>query len=203
MDINRCLMRKLNDLTSEQLLVAVQVGDSSAFNELYYRYAKKVRAFAYRFVRCNEEADELTQQTFVRLWDARETIDAGKNFEAFLFTMVRNNFLAALRRKGRFAGFKQEQELAEPSISSIDHYIDYKESHRLATDAIELLPPQARTVYMMSRRDGLSHEDISHEMQISKNTVNNHIKKSLGIIRKYFIQHSPETIFSLVLLLNC
>ncbi|MDO7744875.1 MAG: hypothetical protein MUP99_13925, partial [Pedobacter sp.] len=87
----------------------------------------------------------------------------------------------------------------EPMMNSIENYMDFKDCQQLANQAIETLPPQAKMAYMLSRNEGFSHENISSQMGITKNTVNNHIKKSLGHIRKHFSSYSPETIISSIL----
>lgn len=191
-------MELSHNFTIEQLLVALQIGDSNAFNEIYCRYRKKVHGYAYHFVRCPEEAEELTQDVFVRLWESRTKIDPAKNFDAYLFTIIRNNFLGALRKKAKMTAFKNETLEDDPSLNSIEHYMDFKESRQLANQAISTLPPQAKMAYLLSRDMGYSHENISVEMGITKNTVNNHIKKSLGHIKKHFSNYSPETIISLI-----
>ncbi|WP_316804274.1 RNA polymerase sigma-70 factor [Pedobacter nototheniae] len=194
-------MEQLDDFKKKQVLNDLKIGDSAAFNQVYHLYRKKVYAYAYRFTRCRETAEELTQDTFVRLWENRFKIDPEKNFDAFLYTLIRNNFLGALRKKAREKAYSNEIADEAKSFNSIEAHIDFKESKNIAVNAIDTLSPQVKTIYLMSRNDHHSHEEISKMMGISKNTVNNHIKKSLGVIRKYFKTYSPETILSLLLIL--
>lgn len=194
-------MKDFDKFTSEKLLTAVKAGDCASFNEIYHRHRQKVYGYAHHFARSREEAEELTQDVFVRLWENRSKIDPSKNFEAFLYTLIRNNFLEALRKKARARNFRKEQLENEPAYNSTDNYIDFKECEQIANEAIETLSPQVKIVYLLSRKDGRSHEDISLHMGISKNTVNNHIKKSLGTIRKFFREYSPETVLSLLMMI--
>jgi len=194
-------MKQLDDLTNAQILAAFINGDSTAFNEIYYRYRSKVNSYAYRFTRSVEAAEELTQDVFVRLWENREKVDPSKNFEAFLFTLTRNNFLQALRKKAQSNNFVNEQLREEPAHNSIDDYINFKECQQIAGYAIGNLSPQVKIAYLLSRDNGCSHEDISRQMGISKNTVHNHIKQSLKSLRKSFKLYSPETTLLLTLFL--
>lgn len=193
-------MQHLDKLTSEQLLVAVRVGDQASFNEIYFRYRSKVYNYAYRFVRNREDADELTQNAFVKLWDNRGKIDPQGNFNAFLYTILKNDFLEKLRRRSRMSAFVKEGMGGEPSVNSVERYIDFKECNQIIMEAIDLLPPQARLTYQLSRQEGRSHDDISRHMGISRNTVSNHIKKSLNHIRRYVLSSSPDIIVCLLLL---
>lgn len=193
----------LDNYTNEQVLNAVRMGDRPAFNEVYYRYRRKVSGYAYHFTGSREEAEELTQDVFVRLWETREKIDPSKNFDAYIYTLIRNNFLEVLRKKARANTFRKENVAEEPYCNPVDDFVNFKESRHIASQAIETLSPQVKATYVLSRDNGYSHAEISRQMGISKNTVNNHIKKSLKIIRKCFKEYSPETIILLTLLLFC
>jgi RNA polymerase sigma-70 factor (family 1) len=196
-------MATLDNYTNEQLLNAVRMGDCPAFNEVYYRYRRKVSGYAYHFTGSREEAEELTQDIFVKLWETRARIDPLKNFDAYLYTLIRNNFLEALRKKARANIFRKENITEEPYCKPIDDLVDFKECRQIASQAIETLSPQVKATYILSRDNGYSHAEISRRMGISKHTVNNHIKKSLKTIRKCFKKYSPETILSLSLLFFC
>jgi len=191
-------MEKLEDFKNIKLLNALKAGDSAAFNEIYHKYRQKIFGYAYHFTRCREEAEELTQDSFVRLWENRAKVDPEKNFDAFLYTLIRNNFLGTLRKKAREKAYSSENLSQQQSFNATEDELDAKESKQLAQEAIESLSPQVKRIYLMSRNDHHTHEEISQLMGISKNTVNNHLKKSLSIMRKYFKTYSPETIISLV-----
>jgi RNA polymerase sigma-70 factor (ECF subfamily) len=196
-------MEQLDDFKNAKLLNAVKTGDSAAFNEIYHKYRQKIYGYAYHFTRCREEAEELTQDTFVRLWENREKINPEKNFDAFLYTLIRNNFLTVLRKKAREKAYSNENLRHEQSFNTIEDELNAKESKQIALEAIASLSPQVKKIYLMSRNDHHTHEEISKLMGISKNTVNNHLKKSLGIMRKYFSTYSPETILLFVILFFC
>ncbi|GGE65658.1 RNA polymerase sigma-70 factor (ECF subfamily) [Pedobacter psychrotolerans] len=196
-------MEKLESFNQIKLLNNIKNGDSAAFNELYYQYRQKIYGYAHHFTRCKEEAEELTQDTFVRLWENRAKINPERNFDAFLYTLVRNNFLMVLRKKAREKAYSNENLCQQESFNAIEDELNAKESKRIAQNAIETLSPQVKKIYLMSRDDHHTHEEISQLMGISKNTVNNHLKKSLSIMRKYFKTYSPETILSLIAFICC
>ncbi|MEH3114488.1 RNA polymerase sigma factor [Pedobacter terrae] len=196
-------MEQLEDFKNAELLNALKAGDSAAFNEIYHQYRKKIYGYAYHFSRDGEEAEELTQDVFVRLWENRSKIDPKKNFEAFIYTLIRNNFLSTLRKKAREKVYSEENLKYEQSFNTIEEELNAKETKQIVHKAIESLSPQVKKIYLLSRNGHHTHEEISQLMGISKNTVNNHLKKSLGILRKYFSTYSPETILSLLLIMLC
>jgi RNA polymerase sigma-70 factor (ECF subfamily) len=193
-------MKHLDSLSIKELLFLIQTGDTDAFGEIYKLYRRKVYSFAYRFVRCAEDANELTQDVFVRLWENRMKINPEKKFEAYLFSMVRSNFLDALKKQARMSVYRTENT-EEPAFNSTESYMDFTECRQIAMNAIETLSPQVKVAYLLSREDGCSHEDISRQMGLSKNTVNNHIKKSLTHIRTRIRYLSPDTVLPFVLLM--
>jgi len=196
-------MEQLEDFKNAKLLNAVKTGNSAAFNEIYHQYHKKIYGYAYHFTRGREEAEELTQDVFVRLWENRSKIDPERNFDAFLYTLIRNNFLSTLRKKAREKAYSNENLKQEQSFNAIEDELNAKDTRQIAQEAIESLSPQVKKIYLMSRNDHHTHEEISQLMGISKNTVNNHLKKSLGIMRKYFRTYSPETMLSFILIMFC
>jgi len=178
--------------TNEQLLDKLRQGDTAAFQELYFRMRSKVIGFSYKFLRSQEGAKELTQEVFVKLWENREKIDASKNIESLLFVMVRYSMLDTWKRKLRYDNFLETQSKVEQYQDSTAQYMDYQECYAVLTRSIEALPQQAQKVYRLSREEGLSHQEIADQLQISTNTVSNHIKKSMRQIRAYYHHSYPE-----------
>lgn len=180
-----------------EIIKLIQVGDVNAFQELYCRLKNKVMSFSIKLLGNSEEAEEMTQDIFVRLWENRAKLDPEKNIEAFLFVMVRSSFLDALKKKKQQASYIDAQEYQAATNRLTDEYIDYTECCELLDYAIQRLPKQAKLVYRMSRVDGLSHKEISKNLEISPFTVSNHLKYALKHLKKYLKKMSPEilTIF--------
>jgi RNA polymerase sigma-70 factor (family 1) len=193
-------MEFFNASTNTALLNGLRNGDYDAFNTIYKTHRRKVQGYAYRFVRNTEEAEELTQDVFVQIWESRTKIDPDKNFEAFIYTILRNNFLTALKRKSRFSLFQKAKVADEEESHTVEDYMNFKDCQVITDQAVQMLSPQVKKAYLLSRIEGCTHEEISARMGISKNTVNNHIKNSLGQIRRYLVDRSPETILPLLLL---
>lgn len=185
-------MKRKATETNEQLLEKLRLGNTAAFQELYVRMRSKVIGFSFKFLRSQEEAKELTQEVFVKLWENREKIEPSKSIESLLFVMVRYSMLDAWKRKLRHDNFLETQKRAEIHHDSTAQYIDYQECHAILTRSIETLPQQAQKVYRLSREEGLSHQEIADQLQISTNTVSNHIKKSMRQIRAYYNNSYPE-----------
>lgn len=195
-------MDQLNKNLLKELVVLLKDGDSAAFNKLYHHYHSKIHRFAYRFVRCQEQATELTQLAFVHLWKYRHTLDADKDFNAFLFTITKNLVYKEFQRKAKHSIYETESAKTEPYYDPVNSFTDYQDYKSLVSEAIDSLPPQSKKVFKLSRDEGASYENISSQLNISKNTVHSHMAKSLSHIRAYFKVHAPETILMIVTAAN-
>ncbi|MEZ0453640.1 RNA polymerase sigma-70 factor [Sphingobacterium thalpophilum] len=185
-------MKRKATATNEQLLEQLRQGDKAAFQELYFRMRNKVMGFSYKFLRSQEDAKELTQEIFVKLWENREKIESSKNIETLLYVMVRYSMLDLWKRKLRYDNFLETQSRVEQHHDSTAQYIDYQECYAVLSKSIESLPQQAQKVYRLSREEGLSHQQIAEQLQISTHTVSNHIKRSMRQIRAYYNNSYPE-----------
>lgn len=195
-------MDQLNKNALHDLVLLLKKGDVPAFNRIYSFYKDKIHRFAMRFVRCEETAEELTQLVFVQLWKSKDNLQEDKDFNAYLFTITRNLVYKEFQRKARHAAYEITSAGDEPAFDQVNSFMNFRDYARLTAEAIESLPPKTQQVFKLSREQGASYENISVELNISKNTVHAHMAKSLSHIRAYFKTHSPETVLTFLLTLN-
>lgn len=176
------------------LFKKVALGDETAFRTLFDRYWDTVYGVALALTKSASMADEMAQDVFVKLWLKRDKLAAVVNFEGYLFMVARNHIFNTFRKKIQLASFT-------------DHLLDYAAGHVAAADtpdkrllcreletlvakAVDQLSPQQRSVYCMSRQQGLSQEEIADALDISRHTVKSHMNKALHLIRNYLRQHA-------------
>ncbi|SKC83251.1 RNA polymerase sigma factor [Ohtaekwangia koreensis] len=175
-------------------------GSKQAFDCLFDIYHAKLFLYCFRFVKSKDLADEIVQETFIKIWNSREGIDPGLSFGSFLFKIAFNGILDFHRKVARDAAMQQEMVYRiEQSHNHTEDEIIYKDLQRLSDEAIQLMPDQQRLVFKLSRERGLSHEEIATQLGISSNTVKVHIFKSLKHIRSYLQQNAD---FSFVLIIT-
>lgn len=189
-------MDKQGIINKKLILIAVKAGNYKAFGQIYNQYYQKVFNYALRFARDKDAAEELSQDVFVKLWENRDKINEDKNFDAFLFTLIRNNFIGALRKKAQEKTYINQRVNVEEGLNTVAQHIDYVDTKKMASEALAKLSPQAKSVYILSREKFYSHEEISECLGLSKNTVNNHITKSIKQLRQHFKIFSPETLLA-------
>lgn len=194
-------MDNLAKLTDERLLAEMSGGNALAFDEFYFRFQDKVYRHAKRFVRFHDQAEDLTQEVFVRLWEQRSKFGDIQDANALLHTLTRNTFLNALKKQRVVSHPLDALKDREPSANSTEFLLNYADAQRIFGEAVGCLPSQTQKVYRMNKEDGLSSDAISAKAGISKNTVKYHLKRSIRHIRSYFALHSPDTIVSLLIVM--
>jgi len=161
------------------LVAAVRQGDAAAFQALYERYAEALFRFAWRRCREREAAEDLTQETFVRVWLHRDRLDPRQSIRAYLFQIVRRLAVDLLRRK------LTENLVGEPDPNQPAAAVDpdaFASRDRIR-QALSELPEQQRVVFCLSRFDGLRYAEIAQVLGISVKTVEVHISRALKKLR--------------------
>jgi len=177
-------------------------GDDAAFNLVVQEYAGKIYAVALGYIKIVESAEDITQEVFYKMWKGREKMDRIDSLKDYLFIITRNEVLSALRKKGPAypVGEYLENALEEKDMLP-EQAFSYRQFQHITLTAISLLPPQQKQAYLLSREEGLSHDEIALKMDLSKNTVKNHIVAALNFIRQHIRTHS-DIIFLLLMVLS-
>lgn len=173
-----------------ELLQRMIEGDAESFRKIYECYQGKIFLFALRLTKSKSVAEEVVQEVFVRLWEKREKIKIEKNFSAYILTITKNLVLDGLKKAAYNKTIHQKiyQNIQALQNASVDQLIE-KELARLHQQAIDRLSPQRKIVFMLSREEELSYEEIAEKLGISKNTVRNQMSDSLKSIREYLAGH--------------
>ncbi|MDR3262203.1 MAG: RNA polymerase sigma-70 factor [Tannerella sp.] len=163
-----------------------RLGDSdhNAFDILFTEYYPKVRSFLFGFIKDQEIASDLTQDVFFKVWVNRESISRTVSFRAYLFRMARNLVYDYYEHINVVERYNLEQRERKEDSYSIDEEIYAGELSLLIDAIISKMPPQRKRIFVMSRQDGLSNDEIADALNINKRTVENHITQALHDIKK-------------------
>jgi RNA polymerase sigma-70 factor (ECF subfamily) len=178
-------------------------GDASAFETIFELYKKRVFGVALKMLKSETDAEEVVQDVFLSIWLAKRNLGQVNDPEAYLFTITYNTIYTRLKKASH------NQELLNTIIhhlteiqNTTDETIAARETHKLINEAIQQLPPQQRTVYELSKQEGLKYDEIAELMHLSKNTVRNHLSEAMKTIRT-FLKKTEMLFMSLVILLIC
>lgn len=175
-----------------------------SFKCLFDNYKNRLYGYVLTIARSPYTAEEITQEIFIKLWLCRDILHAVDNLEGYIFTIARNRTLNHLRKAANDARLLRElQELAMPQHNNnVDDRAVVAEYDQLLRDALSLLSPQRRLVYKLSRDGGMNHEEIAHQLHLSRNTVRNHMVEALRFIRHYLGEHGSLLVGVIYFLLH-
>lgn len=169
----------LND--EEELLRQVAAGDERAFARLFDHYHQRLGAHIFRITRSAPVAEELVHDVFLKIWLNRELLAGVENFAVYLFVVSKNAALNALKKIAAERARFTDLDVACEGIP--EQPDDYR--YALIDEAIDQLPPQQRQVYMLSRHQRLSYNEIALQMGLSRETVKKYLQIATASIISY------------------
>lgn len=184
-----------------ELLLQIAEGNQDAFERLYRHYRNKAYTIALTYLTVPEEAEDVLQECFLKLWYNRQRLTEIEEFDKYLFIVLRNMLISALRKTETqqkiIQQVKQTTVLQPGKLSGIE----LAESARLQEtirEVIAKLPAKQQDIYKMSREEGMSHAEIAKTLQISDRTVSNLLSIILNQLRSALRAQGylPETILA-------
>lgn len=172
--------------TVSGLLCRISTGDEKAFNELFSLYRNRLYAYLVKVTKSKETAEEATLDIFLKIWNARHVLGEINNFETFIFRVVHNKAIDYLRMAKRSRLQQQEIWLdieAQLHAAHADEQLLKRETEAAIRAAVSRLSPQRQEVFRLSREEFLSYDEIAEKMNLSKNTIRNHLSSALSFIR--------------------
>jgi len=174
----------------ENILIRLKNGDELAYKYLYDQYYSKLCRVATFYVKDTFISENLVGDLFFAIWENREKLDIIESLNSYLFTSIRNrcfNYLkqSYVQREVSFAKV-QETQLIYSMHSENDLPVGIlieKELEEKIELSINHLPLQTKKVFQLKRREELSYEEISTQLNISVNTVKYHMKSALQTLR--------------------
>jgi RNA polymerase sigma-70 factor (ECF subfamily) len=160
----------MGSYTDEELMGLVQKQDVSAFEELFRRYEPRIFAFFWRLSPNRQEAEDGTQETFLRLWKARLRYEPTGKFSTYLFQIAKNHFLHE-REKGERGVDSPQPSASGISSHGADSPMLVGELHIAVTEAVAQLPETLRLVYMLTEQQGMSYKQVAEVLDCPVGTV--------------------------------
>jgi len=182
------------ETSTATLADSIARSDASAFEKLFRRLSDQVFRYVRSMTGSDATADDVTQDTFARLWSRREHLDEVDNLPAYIFQIARRQ-VYNLHRDQRVRR-ENEAQLHDRELAALpdrpDAGVDTEILQQMLDAWIDELPDRQREAITLSRMDGLSHDAIADVMDISPHTVNAHIVKAMKHLRSRLKEHRPD-----------
>ncbi|MFV0592481.1 MAG: RNA polymerase sigma-70 factor [Draconibacterium sp.] len=167
-------------------------GEKIAFESMFKAYFPRLKRYCIGMVQDNDVADDLVQDSFLKLWEKRYDVHNESSFKALLYTIVRNNALNYLKRNKLHTefleAFRYNSYSQELFIRSFLDEKEQKEEEAFFNAELKrllgTLPEKCREAFLLSRFEGLSNKEVAKAMEVSVKTVEKHLAKARSILRK-------------------
>lgn len=166
------------------LIELIKAGNKRAFDEVFLRYFKSLHAYAYSIVKERDDAEEIVQNVFVRVWTKRAQLKTDGFLKSFLYRSVYNESLNYLKHQKVRSNFSvYYADVRKNEVGDLNSEIVTTELEKNIHLAINNLPEKCRNVFQLSRFDQLKYQEIADTLNISIKTVENQMGKALKILR--------------------
>lgn len=182
------------------LLALVANGDEKAFATLFHHYRPKIYSYAFHLFRNIGLADELVQEVFLKVWLNRNKLPHILKFESWIFIITRNQVFDTLKQMAREAAArKQMAHFLDPEADLVEDHVLTKENEARLQNALNHLSPQQKLIFTLSRQEGMKHEEIATQLNISRNTVKTHLVHALKTLKDilYLSESAMLLVYSL------
>lgn len=177
-------MQTYHAYNDEELLALIRKHDGSAFTEVYNRFNGLLYIYARKITNKGEEAEDIVQDIFIKLWDNRTSLKLKSSLSSYLYAAVRYKFFDLVaHQKVRSDYAEIFQHYLDLQENPVEEYINEKQLASLIEQEVAQLPKKMRQIFELSRQNGLSHKEIAVQLNLSEKTVKNQINNALKILR--------------------
>lgn len=159
------------------------------FEQFFIVTFPKIKAFAWKILKSEDDAEDVAQDVFVKLWSHPELWENQDTWNSYIYTMVRNHIYNFLKHK--YVEQNYQEQLAQedsPSFETDIHEQLYaKEVELLIKLTLDNMPEQRKKVFVMSRQRGMSNQEIADNLQLSIRTIERHIYLALQDLKKIIL----------------
>lgn len=170
--------------SEKDLIASIKKGDEASYKLVYLNLYEQLCSYIFNFTKDSSEAEDIVQETFVKLWTKRTSLNIDGALKAYLYRMAYNLFIDTYNKNK-----KMDKALEAFQFNSLLELINddetiYQEKLKNIENAINELPPKCKEIFVLSKKDNMRYKDIASHLNISIKTVENQVSKALSLIRK-------------------
>ena len=185
-------------VTEQEFIASLRNSNEEVFEVVFKSYYGRLCNFANTFVGDTFEAEEMVQHTFLTIWENREEISIHTSLKSYLYRSVHNNCLNRIKHlKVRKTHSDRMLLQCEPSFDNASQHIISSELEAQINKAVQQMPQQCRTVFVLSRFENCTYAEIAEQLGISIKTVEKHMMKALKIMREELKEYLPYLLWIL------
>jgi len=159
-------------------------GNINALEKVYRMHFKKVYLLVQKYINDDFSVDDIVQEVFLKLWTNRNKISKELPIEQQLFTITKNIVFNHFRKKINERKLLSTYENINNTLINDDNDDEISKRLSQVKKLVKKLPKKQRKVFKMYRFEGLTYQEIATSLNISKNTVSNHLNTAMSFIKK-------------------
>lgn len=173
------------EISEQVLVIQLKAGSQKAFKHLFDRYTPKIYRFAISYLKSEADAEELVQNVFLKLWERRESLDESRNVKSYIFKIAINCIYDLAREKKYWRTYKEfvSHNLVRDNEFTWNEVV-YNELSENVDLLLDQMPPQRKKIFLMSRKQGISNQEIAASLNISQRTVENQIYRAVSYLKE-------------------
>lgn len=172
----------------DKLIEGLKKGDARCYETLFHRYYGKFVHFADCILQNFDDARDIVQEAFIRLYNNRENLQSGLSIENYLYVIVKRLLLNFIRDRKWHADITSQliDSQLVTQLGGGEEAVFAHDTRSLVREEVARMPAQRKKCYLLSREQGLSNKEIAEQLGLSVRTVERHITLALSQIRKNF-----------------
>lgn len=180
-------MSQLKTNTDLELISGLINSDHACFRTIFDRYSKPLFVFSMSYLKSKEDAENVVQETFMKVWQNREKLKTDTSFQSYLFTIAFNSIRKYFNKSARLNKLKHDI-LLDASDNKLN--FDERDDYQLLLDNLDVLigkmPEKRKVVFLKKKIEEKTLKEISEEMAISTKTVEYHITEAMKYLKDEF-----------------
>ncbi len=177
-----------------EIIAGIRKGDTASFKKLYMLFHKKIFGFCINNGQSHEDAEEVLQEVFLKIWAKRHKLDPD-NVQSYIFSISKNIIIDKYRKLVKMRAASEYQILFMEPENGTENTVIYNELKEEIQKTFDAMPEMRKLIFQMSRFKGYSNKEIASELGISIRTVENHIAKAIQNFRSDLGQSSAVLAF--------
>lgn len=183
----------------KHLVLQLKSGSTAAFETLYHAYKLRIAGNLYRLLKSDELAEELMQEFFLKIWENRSKIDPEQSFRSYLFRVSENMVFDFFRKASRDEKLREQLKANYIELyTHIEEGLVLKENRMRLSEAIALLPPQRREIFILCKLEGKSYKEVSEILGISTSTINNQLLQANKFLKRMLNPNTAITVTAIM-----
>lgn len=163
---------------------SIKKGDEQAFRILFDQYHRQLHLFTTKMGMPHEEAKCIVQEVFISVWRSRASLDESLSLKAYLYTITKRLVIKKIKRKVLEESYLSHPDNLQPLYhQQTEDYIIFTNLLDHANEGINKLSPGRKQIFMLSKQQGLTNEEIADKLNLSKRTVENQLYRATKELR--------------------